>query len=70
MTTASVKSMDPIEWLPWSGETFTRAQDEQRPVLLTVGAAWCRWTAEMLRSTYTDADRAPTGRASVHSRLG
>ena len=54
MTTASVKSMDPIEWLPWSGETFTRAQDEQRPVLLTVGAAWCRWTAEMLRSTYTD----------------
>ena len=44
-----------VSWLPWNSETFARAKVEQRPVLLTVGATWCRWSAEMLCSTYQNS---------------
>ena len=45
---------DGIAWLPWSRDTFARAQADQAPVLLSIGASWCRWSAEMLRTTYRD----------------
>ena len=31
----------PINWFPWSKEPFTVAGNENRPVLLDVGASWC-----------------------------
>ena len=43
-----------ISWFPWNSETFARAKVEQRPVLLTVGSTWCRWSSELLCSTYKD----------------
>ncbi len=45
---------DPILWLEWGADTFARAAAEQKPVLLAIGAAWCRWTEEMDRVSYRD----------------
>ena len=38
-----------IQWLEWGPDAFARAATEQKPVLLAIGAAWCRWTEEMDR---------------------
>ena len=44
----------PIPWLEWGADAFVRAVGEQKPVLLAIGAAWCRWTEEMDRVSYRD----------------
>ena len=43
-----------VAWLSWGRDAFARAHADQRPILLVVGAAWCRWCADMLRTTYRD----------------
>ena len=52
-----VESLEPtqIQWLPWGGSTFARAQAENKPVLLSVGAVWCYWCHVMDETTYVDA---------------
>ena len=47
-------STDSIVWLDWGAGTFARATAEQKPILLFIGTAWCRWTAEMDRFSYRD----------------
>ena len=47
-------STDSIAWLDWGAGTFARATAEQKPILLFIGTAWCRWTAEMDRFSYRD----------------
>lgn len=44
-----------IAWLDWGADAFARAAAAQRPILLFVGTAWCRWTAEMDRFSFPDA---------------
>ena len=43
-----------IAWLQWGADAFARATAEQKPILLFIGTAWCRWTAEMERFSYRD----------------
>lgn len=43
-----------VDWLAWGAESFTRAADEDKPVLLSISAAWCRACHEMDRTTYAD----------------
>ena len=43
-----------IPWLEWGADAFARAAAEQKPVLLAIGAAWCRGTEEMDRVSYRD----------------
>jgi uncharacterized protein YyaL (SSP411 family) len=43
---------DPIRWLPWSADAFSRAAREHKPVLLSITAAWCTACHEMDRTTY------------------
>ena len=43
-----------IEWLPWAGSTFDRAQAEDKPVLLSITASWCYWCHVMDETTYSD----------------
>ena len=45
-----------IEWLPWDSSTFERAQAEDKPVLLSISAAWCYWCHVMDETTYSDPD--------------
>ena len=48
------ESPDSLDWRPWGREAFAQAGADQKPVLLTVGAAWSFGCAEMLRTTYRD----------------
>ncbi len=45
-----------IEWLPWVNASFERAQNEDKPVLLSISAAWCHWCHVMDETTYSDPD--------------
>ena len=57
--------MAPIAWLPWSAESFSRARDQGRPVLLSIAPSWCQYSREMDRTSYADAGLA----ALVHDRF-
>ena len=46
--------MSPIRWLPWTADVFARARAEQKPVLLSIAARWCRHCAWMDRTSYDD----------------
>jgi uncharacterized protein YyaL (SSP411 family) len=43
-----------VLWLPWHPDAFARAAREQKPILLSISAAWCRACHAMDQSTYTD----------------
>jgi uncharacterized protein YyaL (SSP411 family) len=48
----------PVEWHAWSEAAFARAQAENKPVLLDIGAVWCHWCHVMDRESYEDAEIA------------
>jgi uncharacterized protein len=48
----------PVEWHPWGEAAFERAQAENKPVLLDIGAVWCHWCHVMDRESYEDAELA------------
>ena len=48
----------PVQWHPWSEEAFARAQAEDKPILLDIGAVWCHWCHVMDRESYEDAEIA------------
>jgi uncharacterized protein YyaL (SSP411 family) len=43
-----------LTWESWNPELFTRAQAEQRLVILDLEAAWCHWCHVMEKTTYRD----------------
>ena len=45
----------PVEWHPWGAAAFARAQAEDKPILLDIGAVWCHWCHVMDRESYEDA---------------
>src|SRR3954469_12942860 len=48
----------PVEWHEWSAHAFEKAQRENTPVLLDVGAVWCHWCHVMDRESYEDPEVA------------
>ena len=48
----------PIHWQEWSHEAFHRAQHENKPILLDIGAVWCHWCHVMDRESYENAATA------------
>ncbi len=42
----------PVAWHPWGPEVFERARQENKPVLLDIGAVWCHWCHVMDRESY------------------
>src|SRR5689334_13009258 len=55
---SSASSPIGVAWQPWSGAAFARARDEQKPVLLSISAAWCHSCHEMDRTSYADPEIA------------
>ena len=47
-----------IHWFPWGQEAFSKAQAENKPVLLSISAVWCYWCHVMDETTYSDPDVA------------
>ncbi len=52
------KSRSAIGWLPWNNRAFQRAQQEDKPVFLSITAVWCYWCHVMEENTYADAEVA------------
>ena len=48
----------PVEWHPWGEAAFARAQAENKPILLDIGAVWCHWCHVMDRESYEDPEVA------------
>ena len=48
----------PVHWHPWGEAAFQRAQTEDRPILLDIGAVWCHWCHVMDRESYEDPEIA------------
>ena len=43
-----------IQWREWNEEAFVAARNEDKPVLLTLGATWCHWCHVMDQMAYAD----------------
>jgi uncharacterized protein YyaL (SSP411 family) len=48
----------PVQWHPWGEAAFERAQAEDKPILLDIGAVWCHWCHVMDRESYEDTEVA------------
>src|SRR3990170_4516160 len=44
----------PVHWLPWSEAAFARAQAEDKPILMDIGAVWCHWCHVIDHESYDD----------------
>jgi uncharacterized protein YyaL (SSP411 family) len=44
----------PVHWYAWSEEAFAAAQQQDRPILLDIGAVWCHWCHVMDGESYED----------------
>jgi len=53
-TPPSTKSASSIRWQDWSTGLFEQARQENRLVLLDLGAVWCHWCHVMDEKTYRD----------------
>jgi uncharacterized protein YyaL (SSP411 family) len=42
----------PIQWHQWGAEAFAKAETENKPILLDIGAVWCHWCHVMDRESY------------------
>ncbi|MGI4874954.1 MAG: thioredoxin domain-containing protein [Janthinobacterium lividum] len=43
---------NPVDWYPWGPEALARAQDEQKPILVSIGYAACHWCHVMERESF------------------
>ena len=48
----------PVQWHEWGEEAFATAQQENKPILLDIGAVWCHWCHVMDRESYDSAEIA------------
>jgi len=48
----------PVDWQEWGEAAFAKAREENKPVLLDIGAVWCHWCHVMDRESYEDAEIA------------
>ncbi|HVC06558.1 MAG TPA: thioredoxin domain-containing protein, partial [Solirubrobacterales bacterium] len=51
-------SENPVDWYPWGPEALTRAREEDRPILLSVGYSACHWCHVMERESFEDHSTA------------
>ena len=45
---------NPVDWYPWGDEAFSRARDEDKPLLISIGYAACHWCHVMEHESFED----------------
>ena len=45
---------NPVDWYPWGEEALTRAREENKPILLSIGYAACHWCHVMEHESFED----------------
>lgn len=53
---AQKTSSNAVQWHEWSNETFALARQENKLVLLDIGADWCQFCKKMEAVTYQDPE--------------
>lgn len=48
-------AQNPVDWYPWGEEAFRKAQEEEKPVFLSIGYSTCHWCHVMARESFEDA---------------
>src|SRR5438128_5604531 len=49
---------NPVDWYPWGEEALQKAQQEDKPILLSVGYSACNWCHVMERESFENEDTA------------
>jgi len=49
---------NPVDWYPWGEEALTKAQQENKPIFLSIGYAACHWCHVMERESFEDSSTA------------
>ena len=45
---------NPVHWLPWGDEAFALAEQQDKPILLSIGYAACHWCHVMAHESFED----------------
>jgi len=56
---------NPVDWYPWGEEALTRAREEDRPLLVSIGYSACHWCHVMAHESFED----PAIAALMNERL-
>ncbi|ABA59002.1 Protein of unknown function DUF255 [Nitrosococcus oceani ATCC 19707] len=49
---------NPVDWYPWDEEALARAQEEDKPILLSIGYSACHWCHVMAHESFEDSETA------------
>jgi uncharacterized protein YyaL (SSP411 family) len=49
---------NPVDWRPWSDETFALAASQNKPIFLSIGYATCHWCHVMEKESFEDEETA------------
>jgi len=49
---------NPVDWYPWGEEALSRAREDDRPILLSVGYSACHWCHVMAHESFEDPETA------------
>ncbi len=49
---------NPVDWYPWGEEALTRARQENKPILLSIGYSACHWCHVMAHESFEDEQTA------------
>lgn len=45
---------NPVDWYPWGDEALTRARQQDKPILLSIGYSACHWCHVMAHESFED----------------
>jgi hypothetical protein len=45
---------NPVDWYPWNDEALQKAQDEDKPIFLSIGYSACHWCHVMAHESFED----------------
>lgn len=49
---------NPVNWYPWGEEALRKAEEEDKPIFLSIGYSTCRWCHNMNRESFQDEEIA------------
>ncbi len=49
---------NPVDWYPWGDEAFKKAEEDGKPVLLSIGYSACHWCHVMEKESFEDEEIA------------
>ncbi len=49
---------NPVDWYPWGKEAFKKAEEEDKPIFLSIGYSTCHWCHVMEKESFEDEEVA------------